>query len=125
MKKVESIRSTTSMDKAIGSKIRSLRNLRDMSQSELGAALNVSFQQVQKYEKGTNRVTVARLMQIAKALKEDVSYFMDTGDVSQATVDFNAEMASPQAVQLMQAFIKLPRGRKRTMLVSIAEEMGR
>jgi transcriptional regulator with XRE-family HTH domain len=55
-------------DKKLGEKIRTRRVVAGMSQDELGKALGVSFQQIQKYEKGVNRVSAVRLEQIAGAL---------------------------------------------------------
>jgi transcriptional regulator with XRE-family HTH domain len=60
-------------DVAIGSNIRTLRVIRGISQERLGDAIGVTFQQVQKYEKGTNRVGGSRAIQIAAALKVSVS----------------------------------------------------
>ena len=68
-------RSVTSADVAIGEKIKARRNLAGMSQEQLGKAVDVSFQQIQKYENGTNRVGAARLAQIAKALGESCNFF--------------------------------------------------
>jgi transcriptional regulator with XRE-family HTH domain len=56
-------------DAAVGENIRTARLAAGLSQAELGSACGVSFQQIQKYEKGTNRVGGSRLMQIAEALK--------------------------------------------------------
>jgi transcriptional regulator with XRE-family HTH domain len=53
------------------------RKLLSMSQADLGAALGVTFQQVQKYEKGTNRISVGRLQQIADTLRVPISFFFD------------------------------------------------
>ncbi len=62
-------RSAGDMDLQIGNRIRAYRIDRQMSQDELGKKLNISFQQVQKYEKGTNRISAARLIEIAKMFK--------------------------------------------------------
>jgi transcriptional regulator with XRE-family HTH domain len=62
-------------DKKLGEKIRTRRTAAGTSQTELGEVLGVSFQQVQKYEKGVNRVSAVRLEQIAGALGESISYF--------------------------------------------------
>jgi transcriptional regulator with XRE-family HTH domain len=61
-------RSTTPADVKLGERIRFFRIAANKSQADLGDALGVSFQQIQKYEKGTNRVSATRLTQIAKAL---------------------------------------------------------
>lgn len=60
---------TAQMDRAIGSRIRGMRILRGLSQSELGSPLGVTFQQIQKYEKGTNRVAASTLVIISETLQ--------------------------------------------------------
>jgi transcriptional regulator with XRE-family HTH domain len=76
MKKHEP-RSINSVDKYIGERVRAGRNAANLSQTELGAALNISFQQIQKYERGVNRVTCSKLVQIAAALRLDVGWFFE------------------------------------------------
>lgn len=61
----------------VGRKVREARAAKGMSQEQLGKILGVSFQQVQKYEKGTNRIGSSRLYDIAKALDTPVTYFFD------------------------------------------------
>lgn len=68
---------THPIDIMVGSKVRHFRTLRGMSQEVLGESIGVTFQQVQKYEKGTNRISASRLVQIAHALKIDVRTFFD------------------------------------------------
>src|ERR1043165_9958176 len=62
-------------DVEIGRKIRALRLERGLSQSDLAKAIGLTFQQVQKYEKGTNRVSAGRLQQIADFLDVPITYF--------------------------------------------------
>jgi len=70
-------KSANQVDALVGKKIRARRTAVDMSQSELGKALGITFQQVQKYESGTNRVGAGRLYDIAKLLGVPVSYFYE------------------------------------------------
>ena len=70
-------RSTTAVDTHIGQKIRARRNVLGLSQTELADAAGITFQQVQKYEKGTNRVGASRLQQFSEALDVPPSYFFD------------------------------------------------
>lgn len=65
------------IDKHVGSRVRMRRVLLGMSQEKLGEALNLTFQQVQKYEKGTNRIGASRLQQIAGTLNVPPSFFFD------------------------------------------------
>ena len=72
------------IDRHVGSRVRMRRMLAGVSQEKLGEALGLTFQQVQKYEKGTNRISASRLQQIAKMLDVPVSFFFDgapTGDM--------------------------------------------
>jgi transcriptional regulator with XRE-family HTH domain len=64
-----------SVDKHVGSRVRMRRQMLAMSQQKLGDALGLTFQQVQKYEKGANRIGAGRLLQIADILKVPVSFF--------------------------------------------------
>jgi transcriptional regulator with XRE-family HTH domain len=67
------------IDIDVGNKIRLRRRLTGMSQTALGTALGITFQQVQKYEKGTNRVGASRLSDMARILGVPVSYFFEDG----------------------------------------------
>jgi transcriptional regulator with XRE-family HTH domain len=81
-------RASGAADKSLGEKIRTRRVAAGIRQEELGKALGVSFQQIQKYEKGVNRVSAVRLSQIAAALDESMSYFQTDGQaVSKAGGD--------------------------------------
>src|SRR3954466_13920542 len=63
------------IDKHVGSRVRMRRMMLGMSQEKLGDALSLTFQQEQKYEKGTNRIGASRLQQIAHFLQVPVSFF--------------------------------------------------
>ncbi len=65
------------IDKHVGSRVRMRRVLLGMSQEKLGEALSLTFQQVQKYEKGTNRIGASRLQQISKTLDVSPGYFFE------------------------------------------------
>ena len=65
------------MDKHVGSRVRMRRMMLAMSQEKLGAALGLTFQQVQKYEKGTNRIGASRLQQISQILQVPVAFFFE------------------------------------------------
>jgi len=70
-------RDATQVDAHIGQKIRARRNLLGLSQTELANAAGITFQQIQKYEKGVNRVGSSRLLQFSEALGVPPSYFFD------------------------------------------------
>jgi transcriptional regulator with XRE-family HTH domain len=80
---------------------------REMSQTELAVKLGVTFQQVQKYEKGINRVGAARLQRIADALDVPISFFFsvaERGSAQQAVMPF---LETPHAVRLMRAYSRI------------------
>jgi transcriptional regulator with XRE-family HTH domain len=66
-----------SIDKHVGSRVRMRRKMLAMSQTKLGDALGVAFQQVQKYEKGTNRIGASRLQQLSHVLQVPVAFFFE------------------------------------------------
>ena len=86
------------IDKYVGSRIRMRRIMLGMSQEKLGDALGLTFQQVQKYEKGTNRVGASRLQQIADVLQVHVSFMFEGAPGGAAGGGMN-ESASPASEQ--------------------------
>ncbi len=77
-------REALALDKQIGQRIRTRRLEVGMSQEKLAEALSVTFQQVQKYEKGVNRVAASRLYHIARALRSPIRDFLPDPKVSKA-----------------------------------------
>lgn len=124
------------IDKHVGSRVRMRRILLGLSQERLGDALGLTFQQVQKYEKGTNRIGASRLQQISKVLQVPPSFFFEGAPVTEDllpagfaepvssayVVDF---LSSVEGIQLNKAFasIKDARVRKRVLdlVVALAE----
>ena len=117
-------RSTTPADKALGEKIRTRRVATGISQDELGKALGVSFQQVQKYEKGVNRVSAVRLQQIAEALDESVSYFQTDGViVSKAGQEIQTLMTDPLNLRICRALTAIDNQAMRFQFVRLLESV--
>src|SRR4051794_41871508 len=83
------------VDKYVGSRVRMRRIMLGMSQEKLGEALGLTFQQVQKYEKGTNRVGASRIQQIAEILQVPVSFLFEGGPSGVAGPGGVPEGASP------------------------------
>lgn len=107
----------TPTDRWVGTKIRIRRNTLGMSQGELGEAIGVSFQQVQKYEKGVNRVGAGRLQRIAQILQMPVEWFFQgmpsagrRGALPETEEmgDLDRFMQSRYAPPLIRSFIRLP-----------------
>lgn len=102
-------RKATQEDVALGKRIRAQRIVCGTSQAELGEVLGVSFQQVQKYEKGVNRVGSGRLVQIAKALKTTTSALLAVSE-SGPNKDTDAIMellTTREGVAMAKSFMKL------------------
>lgn len=95
-------------EETMGHRIRLRRVEQGMSQAELGAKLGVSFQQVQKYEKGTNRVGAARLQQIATALEVPVTFFYEGTNGKQLEVDSLLFLDSSFSLRLLRAYSRVP-----------------
>lgn len=91
------------VDIEVGKKIRVQRTMRKMSQTELGNRIGVTFQQVQKYERGSNRVSASKLVEIAQALDVDVRLFFDGLNDETGSNDNNS--ASPSFISSRQGLL--------------------
>jgi transcriptional regulator with XRE-family HTH domain len=117
------------VDKLVGQNIRIFRMAKGISQTELGNSVGVTFQQIQKYEKGANRVGSSRLAKIAVILKAPISCFFDNsasgsdGPVAGPVV--TDLLISPYAVQMLKAFAKLPNDKLRRSLVVLTESIAK
>ena len=83
------VTNNNAVDVHVGKRVRLRRTLLGMSQEQLGAALDITFQQVQKYERGANRVSASRLWDISQILDVKISYFFDdmTDDTIAQTIN--------------------------------------
>ena len=116
------------IDRLVGSRVRMRRTLIGMSQEKLGEALGLTFQQVQKYEKGTNRISASRLQQIAAALGVTIDYLYGGGEGVDATsggfaepsVPYDGEMLTADALKLLRAFQRITDPRMRRKVIEIA-----
>ena len=126
-------RATGSRDIHFGEKLRARRMMMapKVSQSELANALGVTFQQIQKYEKGVNRLSAAMMVRIAEVLKVDVQYFFDeipTGAKNYreiktpVLVDMSLAAHGPR---LMTAFLKLKNDELRGAVADLAQVLAR
>ena len=122
------------IDAQVGSRVRIRRMLIGMSQERLGELLGLTFQQVQKYEKGVNRIGAGRLFEVSRILGVPIDFFYE-GVASQGEGDFSESEAAPpvmefvssgEGLQLSLAFMKIkdPKVRKRVLdlVKSLAEE---
>ncbi len=105
-------KSPSDVDRHIGTRIRARRTAIGMSQEKLGEALGLTFQQVQKYEKGTNRVGSGRLVEVGRALGVPVQYFFE-GLPEQPEARSSTERAlgkvtsTSEGIRLIEAFAKV------------------
>src|SRR5664279_1609702 len=115
-------RSAGKPDVELGKRIRLRRVEIDISQTELADKLGVSFQQVQKYEKGVNRVGAARLQQIATALDVPITFFYD-GDGESREVESLLFLDSSFSLRLLRAYSKTKDQAVQRQLVSLMESI--
>lgn len=111
------------VDVAVGARIRLARKMRGRSQQALAEAIGVTFQQVQKYESGTNRVSASMLVRIAADLDVAVAeLFGRVEAASQISDDIAAMLGEPGALTLLRGYCQLPPGYK-AALVSFIEAL--
>jgi transcriptional regulator with XRE-family HTH domain len=117
------------MDKAIGGRLKMYRQRANISQTALGKSLGVSFQQVQKYENGTNRVSAATLIKISKFLNVSVGELMIAETSAQAAPASAKEMArfakSPEGRSLIHGFMAIGDPLLRRHIVGLVKALGR
>ncbi len=128
------------IDVHVGSRVRLRRTMQGMSQEKLGDALGITFQQIQKYEKGTNRIGASRMQQISAALNVPVSFFFEDAPLPKGAtapegmseagstsyvVDF---LSSPDGIQLNRAFVRITNPAIRRKVIefvrTLADETG-
>lgn len=118
------------IDKHVGSRVRMRRLVLDMSQGDLGDAIGLTFQQVQKYEKGTNRIGASRLQQIATTLQVPVAYFFE-GLPGAASRPANAGdivekfFTLPYAVELAGHYVGMAHNADRRAVTDMAHALAR
>lgn len=131
---IENKKKPNPIDIHVGSRIRLRRNMLGMSQEKLGESLGITFQQIQKYEKGTNRVGASRLQAIASILNVPVAFFFEDApgheggnpgglaEDSSTTyvVDF---LNSPEGLQLNRAFVRIADSKVRRRVVDLVKAL--
>ena len=109
------ITNNNAVDLHVGKRVRLRRTLLRMSQEQLGTELNITFQQVQKYERGANRVSASRLWDIGQILDVPINYFFD--DMTENTMRSSPRRVSrgSEVVDLSDEQIKDPMARRETL----------
>jgi transcriptional regulator with XRE-family HTH domain len=121
------------IDRHVGSRVRMRRMMLSMSQEKLGDALSLTFQQVQKYEKGTNRIGASRLQQISNILQVPVAFFFDgapdvpgspRGATDAPSPTYVAEfLATTDGLALTKAFMQIEDPKLRRRIVDLVEQI--
>ena len=121
------------IDIHVGSRIRLRRTMLGMSQEKLGESLGITFQQIQKYEKGTNRVGASRLQNISSILNVPVSFFFEDAPGDKSTPGGMAEaqssnyvvdfLSSSEGLQLNRAFVKIADPKVRRKIVDLVKAL--
>ena len=121
------------IDKHVGSRVRMRRMMLKMSQEKLGDSLGLTFQQVQKYEKGTNRIGASRLQQISAILQVPVSFFFEGSPHVPGYSHGMSEAPSPAYVSdflatsdglaLTKAFMRIKNSKLRRRIVDLVEQV--
>jgi transcriptional regulator with XRE-family HTH domain len=123
-----SARRADASDAIVGHNIRLQRLARRMSRSDLAKALGITFQQVQKYEKGVNRVGAGRLVRVAGALNVTVTTLLNGvpgGPAGRADASAAGLLAHPHRLRLVQAFAAINDGEVRRALMALTEGIAR
>ena len=109
-----------SVDIEVGERVRLLRQERGVSQQRLAEAIGVSFQQVQKYEKASNRISISMATRIAQYLETTVAELIgEQDDGRRAFGDLAGLMNEPGAIDLLRGYAALPRGAQRRAIVDL------
>jgi len=117
------------VDVHVGSKLRLRRQMLQLSQTAIGDALGITFQQIQKYERGMTRISASRLQMLSGLLNVPVSYFFENGgDLPPAVAssgparladDFMQFISTKDGFQLNEAFIGIKDAETRTMVIEL------
>lgn len=123
------------VDIHVGNRVRLRRVLLGYSQERLGEALDLTFQQVQKYEKGTNRISASRLFEIAKILEVPVQFFFEgiadgalsdgnTGPQADTQTTMMNFLNSAEGLQLTKAFMEISDQAVRRRIIELVKTLG-
>jgi len=111
-------------DTHVGSRIRLRRNMLGMSQEKLGENLGITFQQIQKYEKGANRVAAGRLVEIARVLNCSVEDILGADVKTHSNGPTPSQLLTePYTHQLVNEFQKISKPSMRRMIVNLVKEI--
>ncbi len=126
-------KSPNPIDTHVGARVRMRRLIVGLSQGKLGKALDVTFQQVQKYEKGTNRIGASRLQQLARVLEVPPAFFFEGAPASGDAISGFAEpesnayvvdfLSTSEGLQLNRAFAAIKDAKVRKKILDLVESL--
>ena len=125
-------KSSNSTDHHVGARVRMRRLMLDLSQTDLADAIGVSFQQVQKYEKGANRISASRLQQIANVVQVPIPFFFEglpnhsvkaKGTIDASLSHVSNFLATSEGLSLIKAFMKIKDSKLRRSIVHLVDEI--
>jgi len=114
------------LDIALGSRVRLRRKELGYSQDQLARAVGITFQQVQKYEHGTNRISFSRLVEISEALECSVGDLIGNLDKSKSSGSFSKQVAyltEPGASDLLEAYASIESPKRRRAILNLARQL--
>lgn len=133
------VTNNNAVDVHVGKRVRLRRTLLGMSQEQLGASLNITFQQVQKYERGANRISASRLWDISQILDVQISYFFDdmTDDTMRSSprrvsrgvnIDFDKDnardpMARRETLELVRTYYSIESSKVRKRISEMVKSL--
>lgn len=122
------------VDIHVGSRVRLRRTMLGMSQERLGESLGITFQQIQKYEKGSNRIGASRLQKICEVLSVPISFFFEDAPNGTPTIGGFREASGPnyvvdflstsEGLQLNRAFVKITDQKVRRRIIDLVRVLG-
>lgn len=125
------------VDVHVGSRVRQRRTMLGMSQEKLGEALGLTFQQIQKYERGANRIGASRLHHISEVLDVPISYFFEElspaysknrgkQGLAEAQADYQHDpMAKRETLELVRSYYKIRDPRVRRRVFELTKQLGK
>ena len=125
------MKSPNPVDVHVGRRVRMRRMMLNLSQSDLGKKSGITFQQIQKYERGANRVSASRLLEFAKMLDVPVSFFFEGLALNGAKLKNPPEdlaqklLATRDGIELTKAFVSIDDKALRQSIVNMIEEVAK
>jgi transcriptional regulator with XRE-family HTH domain len=119
------------VDAHVGSRVRLRRTMLGMSQERLGESLGITFQQIQKYEKGSNRIGASRLQKICEVLNVPISFFFEDAPnnapdgLREAGTNYVVDfLSTSEGLQLNRAFIRISDAKVRRRVIDLVRALG-